>query len=202
MKKSVTVLLVLFLLAALTAGCGTADTPAQEETQAETVLITETPTEIPTEAPTEVPTTTPPTEPTDPMLGKWLGIYMDMEGLKMPMGKDQGFAIDFILEEGGKATYLLYLSSEGEVDEATVSADWSGNADGFEIHSDDKDMPGTFQCSIKNGVLIVQDLLGENTTFKMAKEGSPEVELLREEAQLMQDILDAMDAETAETEAP
>ena len=206
MKKSVSMLLVLFLLAALTAGCGSAGkeqaAAPQEETQAETILMTEPPTEAPTEAPTEVPATTAPTEPEDPMLGKWLGIYLDMDGLKMPMGRDQGFAIDFILEEGGKATYLLYLSSEGEVDEATVSADWSGAPAAFQIHSEDKDMPGTFQCSIENGILIVKDLLGENTTFKMAKEGSPEIELLKEEAQLMQDILDAMDAETAETEAP
>lgn len=202
MKKSISILLILFLLTALMTGCRKKGTI--QETAATASPKEETKTEIieKTEAPTEAPATEAPTEPAHPILGKWLGIYVDMDGFKMPMGRDQGFAIDFLLEEDGKATYFLYLNSEGAEEEVTVSADWSGDETAFQIHSEDKDMPGTFQCRIEKGVLIVEDLLGEGSTFKMAKEGSPEVALLKEESQLFQDILDAMEEETAESAAP
>ena len=202
MKKSISMVLILFLLAALTAGCGNKGAEPEAVTTASPAEETQIQTIPETEPPTETAATAAPTEPVNPILGKWLGIYVDMEGLKMPMGRDQGFAIDFLLEEDGKATYLLYLNSEGTEEEAVVSADWTGDETAFQIHSDDNDMPGTFQCSIENGILTVEDLLGEGSTFRMAKEGSPEIDILREEAQLVQDILDAMDEETAETSAP
>lgn len=202
MKKSISVVLTLLLLAALMTGCGNTGTMQESVPTAAPAEEPPTQTITETETATEAPSTAVPAAPIHPIAGKWLGIYVDMDGIKMPMGRDQGFAIDFLLEEDGSAAYFLYLNSEGTEEEVTVSADWTGDEAAFQIHSEDKNMPGTFQCRIENGVLIVADLLGEGSTFKMAKEGSPEVALLKEESQLFQDILDAMDAETAETAVP
>ena len=194
MNKYISILLVLLLLTAAAAGCGSPvpaePTAAPQQTVAPEV--TETPADAPTEAPTELPVEAP-----DPMLGKWMGVYMEMEGLKVPMGREQGMAIDFLLEAEGKITYLLYL--EGD-DDLEVAADWTGDEAEFEIHSEDENMPGTYRCSIQDGVLTVYDLLGEGTLFKMARSGSPEEAALRAEAQLFQDIMDQMEAE--ETTAP
>ena len=196
MKKLFAVLMVVLLLSTFAAGCGS--DPVQKEPEVKATAAPET-----EAAATAAPeTTAPPTEPEDPMLGRWIGIYMDMEGLKVPMGRDQGMAIDFLLEADGKITYFLYVESDGEGEEAEVAADWTGEESSFQIHSDSDDMPGTYSCSITEGILEVKDLLGEGTSLKMAKEGSPQIDQLREEAQLMQDILDAIDAETAETAAP
>lgn len=193
MKKQFALVLSVLLLLSLLAGCGKTASPEEETTAAILETAMETTAAVPeTEAPAE---TEAPTEPVDPRLGKWIGVYADVDGFMVPMGREEGMAINIILNQDGAAVYELFLEDE---DDLLVNAVWSGEENAFEIESDSEEVPGTFVGNFEDGVLIIQDLPIEGCVFKLAKEGTQQITDLQSECQMFKDILDAVNAETTE----
>ena len=202
MKKSIALLLSLFLLTGLAAGCGSssAEPDVLPTSSAEIPAAAETAAETTEEASAEaVETTAAPEVEEDPLLGLWLCIYVDAQGFKIPTGRDQGMAIDVLLEEDGKASYLVYLEDDEDTE---VEARWAVDGDGYLIESDDPEMAGTFHFTVSDGVLTIEEFPSEGTVMKYAKPDTQAEADLRAEAQMVQDILDEIDAETAERDAP
>ena len=195
MKKTISILLALLLLSSIAAGCGSKE--ELPEAEPVPVLTEKAPVAAETQASASETTeaTASPIQDESFLLGKWIGYYIeDIEGLRVPMGKDQGMCLDLLLEEDGKATIYYYL---GENAEPVVEATWSGNADELTVVSQSEEMPGTFHCKYIDGILYIKAFPAIGSFLKMGLPGTHEAEMLQAGADAAAERLEQIKKGTA-----
>ena len=198
MKKTISILLALLLLSSMAAGCGSKEEAPQTEPAPAATQAS--PAEAETEAPAEpemAETTAAAAEALTVPMGKWIGYYIeDIQGLRVPMGKEQGMCLDILLEEGGKATLFYYiaqtepgkdLSEEGV--ESTAEAYWTGAGDELQIVSKSEEYPGTYNCKYLDGILYIKAFPAIGSFLKMGLPGTPEAENLKGGAESAAELL-------------
>ena len=195
MKKTISILLALVLLSSMAAGCGSKEEAPQTEPAP---VLTQAPAAAETEAPAEpqAPETTADANALVIPMGKWIGYYIeDIEGLRVPMGKEQGMCLDVLLEEGGNATLYYYtLNPETEeIKDEAAKALWTGAADELQIVSQDEDFPGTFNCKFIDGVLYIKAFPTIGSFLKMGQPGTPEAEKLQAGAESAAELLEQIE---------
>ena len=196
MKKTISILLALLLLSSMAAGCGSKEEAPQTETAPAAVETAPAAADIEAAAKSEVVETTAASvkEETVP-LGKWIGYYIeDIQGLRVPMGKEQGMCLDLLLEENGKATIYYYL---GEGTEPVVDATWSGNADEMQIVSKSEEYPGTYHLKYIDGILYIKAFPAVGSFLKMGMPGSPEAKNLQGGAESAAELLKQVENKSA-----
>lgn len=192
MKKTISILLALVLLSSMAAGCGSKEEAPQTEPAP---VLTEAPAAAETKAPAEPQspeTTAAAAEELSIPMGKWIGYYIeDIQGLRVPMGKEQGMCLDVLLEEGGNATLFYYtVSAESkEGTEAEAKAQWTGAGDEIQIVSKDDGFPGVFNCKYLDGILYIKAFPMVGSFLKMGLPGTPEAENLQGGAESAAELL-------------
>lgn len=197
MKKIISVLLALLLLSSIAAGCGTKDEALQVEevpaAKQETTLVIETKASADLE--TQETTAASATETAIP-LGKWVGYYIeDIQGLRVPMGKELGMCLDILLEEDGKATLFYYTSDPKSEEgiESTAEARWTGAGDELQIVSESEEYSGTFNCKYIDGVLYIKAFPMVGSFLKMGLPGTPAAEKLQGGAESAAELLEQVE---------
>ena len=191
MKKTISVLLALLLLSSIAAGCGS----REEISETQPAPAATAPTAAETKAPAETQTTEATQAPAEMLMipmGKWIGYYIeDIQGMRVPMGKEQGMCLDVLLEEGGSATLFYYTVSREtkEGKEAEAKAQWTGSGDELQIISRDDAFPGTFNCKYIDGVLYIKAFPMVGSFLKMGLSGTPEAEKLQGGAESAAELL-------------